>query len=281
MSEAALAIVLTAALLHASWNAVLKKGTDRFRTMAVMKIATMVIAIPAIFFVPTPAAAAAWPALALSAAIHFAYDLSLLRAYAHGDFSQVYPIARGSSPLLVTLGAAAVVGEWPDPGAFAGIILVSFGILMLAKGWSQGASSAGIAAAITTGVLIAAYTVVDGVGGRASGDAMSYAAWLFLLEGPPIPIIYWLARPESARLIRLDPVTLRELGGGFVSVIAYGGVIYAATIAPMSEVSALRETSVVFAALLGRMFLAERLPAARVASCLAVAAGAIILGRFS
>ncbi len=110
MSEAALAIVLTAALLHASWNAVLKKGTDRFRTMTIMKIATVALAVPVVFLVPMPAAAA-WLPILLSAAIHVAYNLTLLRAYAHGDLGQVYPIARGSSPLLVTLGAAAGSGR--------------------------------------------------------------------------------------------------------------------------------------------------------------------------
>jgi drug/metabolite transporter (DMT)-like permease len=248
--------------------------------MALMSTASALAAAPAALVLPLPALAS-WPSILISGAIHVGYNLALVRAYEHGELGQVYPVARGSSPLLVTLGAALVAGEWPGGAAFAGILLVSFGILGLAGNWSKGASRAGIAAAFTTGALIAAYTVTDGIGARLSGAPLSYAAWLFLLDGLPLPLIYILWRGETHSLLRMDAANLKAWFGGIVSLAAYGAVIFAATLAPLGEVSALRETSVVFAALLGRFFLAETLPPARLACCAAVALGAICLGGWS
>ena len=277
MSPAIVALVLCAAVMHATWNAMLKSGGDRLRAVTLMSLASGAAALPFLPVLPLPAAAA-WPALLLSAAIHVAYNLFLVLAYRHGDLGQVYPIARGSSPLLITLAAALIAGETPGPSAFLGILLVSAGIASLSRGWAAGASRRGMLAALATGVLIAAYSVADGIGGRLSGAPHAYAAWLFVIDTVPMPLIYWAVRGRRVPLVDGSAATWRAAGGGCVSLVAYALVIYAASVAPMGAVSALRETSVVFAALIGRMFLAERLSPGRLASCAAVALGAALLG---
>jgi drug/metabolite transporter (DMT)-like permease len=280
VSPAALILVLGAAFLHVSWNAVLKGGADRFRAIVIICMAAAAASVPGLILLPAPAAAS-WPFIAVSAAIHVAYNCALVHAYAHGDLGQVYPVARGSSPLLVTLGAAILAGEQPANIALAGILLISLGILSLARGWTQISSKAGIAAALLTGVLIASYTVIDGLGARASSNAGAYASWLFFLEGVPMALIYRYIRPLGAPLFAFDSAALKAAAGGIASLAAYAAVIFAATFSPLGEVSALRETSVVFAALFGRLFLKESLSMARLGSCAAVAAGAICLGGWS
>jgi drug/metabolite transporter (DMT)-like permease len=276
MTPAVIAIVLSAALLHAAWNALLKSGGDRFHAMVIMSVAASMACLPAAAILPLPDPRS-WPAILVSAMIHVAYNLFLVRAYAHGDLGQVYPIARGSSPLLVTVGAAALAGEKPSGVALAGIILVSLGIFSLAQRWTKGTSASGMRVALATGVLIAAYTVTDGLGGRLSQNPPSYAVWLFIVEGVPMAVIYWVMRGWRAPLLA-GAETAKAAAGGLVSLLAYGMVIWAASIGPMGSVSALRETSVVFAALMGRFFLAEDLSPRRLASCMAVAAGAVLLG---
>lgn len=275
MTPTAIALVLCAAVLHATWNALLKSGDDRFRSMAVMSIATSLVSLPAILLLPMPALPSL-PYQLLSAALHVGYNLLLVRAYRHGDLGQVYPIARGSSPLLVTIGAALLASEVPGPISLLGIILVSAGVLSLAKGWS-GASREGFITAFATGAFIAAYTVTDGLGARLSGSPPAYTAWMFLMTGVPFPIIFYLARGRGSAIFADTRETIRSGIGGVVSVVAYGAVIWAASIGPMGSVSALRETSVVFATLIGWIFLGERLTVTRLASCAAVAAGAIAL----
>jgi drug/metabolite transporter (DMT)-like permease len=280
MSRETLVLVLGAAFLHASWNALLKGGADRFRAMVIMSMASAAASVPGLMLLPLPATAS-WPFILISAALHVGYNCALVRAYAHGDLGQVYPVARGSSPLLVALSAAVIAGEWPTSMALAGIVLVSSGIVSLAKSWTQMASKAGIAAALLTGVLIASYTVVDGLGARASANAGSYASWLFFLDGLPMALIYWYVRPQGVPLLAFDSAVLRAAAGGIASLAAYAAVIFAATLAPLGEVSALRETSVVIAALFGRLFLNESMSLARFGCCAVVAAGAVCLGGWS
>ena len=277
MSPTIVGLVLCAAAMHAAWNALLKSGGDRLRAITLMSLASGAVALPFLPFLPVPAAAA-WPMLLFSAAVHVAYNLFLVLAYRYGDLGQVYPIARGSSPLLITLAAALLAGERPGPITAVGIVLVSAGIATLSRGWTAGASRHGILAALVTGVLIAVYSISDGIGGRLSGAPHAYAAWLFVIDAIPMPIVYWAVRGWRAPLVDRSPATRRAALGGTVSLVAYAVVIYAASVAPMGAVSALRETSVVFAALIGRFFLAERLSAGRLASCAAVALGAVLLG---
>lgn len=275
MSLPVIALVLGAALLHATWNALLKSGDDRLRSIVVMTSAASLASAPALLVLPVPRAAA-WPAVALSAALHLGYNLVLVRAYRYGDLGQIYPLARGSSPLLVLAGAMVVAGERPDLATLAGIATISAGIVTLARG--RGATSrAGLATSLVTGAFIAAYTVTDGLGGRLAGNPVAYAVWLFVLDGFPMMAVYLVVRRGPARRLPLDREAAKGAVGGLVSLVAYTAVIWAASVSPMGPVSAMRETSVVFAALLGWAFLGEPLTLRRLTSGLLVAIGAIVL----
>ncbi len=275
MTPFVLACVMCAAILHASWNAVLRGGSDRLWSMTLMMIAVSLVTAITLVFVPWPNAAS-WPYVVASAIIHVGYNLSLVRTYCSGDLGQTYPVSRGSSPVLVALGAAAFAHETLDAVACIGIALVSGGILSLAfQGRRVRADF--LPAAFTTGLLIGAYTVVDGIGVRRSGHSMSYAASMFLLWSITMPAIYGVMRGRPPAYTGAQ--TVMALTGGIVSVLAYGIVIWAMQYGAMGVVSALRETSVVFAAIIGRVFLKERLTARRITSCLAIAMGAACLAR--
>ncbi len=268
------AIVLFAALLHASWNALLKGGSDRLWFMTIMGVATSLTCAAVLPFLPMPHRAS-WPYLIGSAVLHIGYNLLLIRAYRSGEFGSAYPIARGSSPLLVTLGAAAAAGEAPSAHGIAGIVLVSGGIISLAFRGHR-LPEAGIFYALGTGVIIAAYSVTDGIGGRLSGAPAAYTLWMCLLWGLTAVPIY-LVRRRDGRLWRGAASTGIVALGGVVSLLAYAIVIFAMARAPMGSVSALRETSVLFAILLGRLFFAEPLTFRRIISALVIAVGALCL----
>jgi drug/metabolite transporter (DMT)-like permease len=268
-------LVLIAAVLHASWNALLRAGADRLWSMTVMCIAIAVASVALVPFVAVPAQAS-WLYAALSALLHTGYNLFLVRTYRSGDLGQAYPISRGSSPLLVSLGAAVWAGEIPDAVGTVGVALVSGGIISLAfQGRKVGLAS--LPYALGTGCFIGAYSVTDGIGVRLSGTPVGYTVWMCLLWGALAPLVYMTLRDQRS-LVRGSRETMIAAGGGIVSLIAYGIVIYAMSLGAMGAVSALRETSVVFAALIGRAFLQERLSASRIISCLIVAVGAICVG---
>lgn len=275
MSLTVIALVLCAALLHASWNALLKSSGDRLASLTIMTIGAGIGAIPLVLFTPLPHTSA-WFYIILSAILHTGYNLFLIRAYRIGDFGQSYPIARGSSPMLVSIGAALFVGEQMNSFTWLGVGLVSIGIISLAN-LKDRRDLSGPIAAFTTGAFIAAYTVTDGIGARLAGNAISYSGWLFVLDSFPMALIFiWMHR-------RLPMATERKqnwisLAGGVMSLLAYGIVIWAVTLAPMGTVSALRETSVLFAALIGAIFLGEKLTLRRIFACVVITIGAIVLG---
>lgn len=278
MNIAVIALVLAAALLHASWNALLKSSHDRLASLALMTLGAGIGAIPLILWRPWPEPAS-WFYIILSGLLHTGYNLFLIRAYRIGDFGQSYPIARGSSPLLVALGAAVFAGEQLGLSTVIGILLVSLGIVSLAdlRAMRSREHLAGPLAAFATGAFIAAYTITDGIGARLAGDAMSYAGWLFVLDSIALAVIY--QRRHGRWPIALGRrETWIGLGGGVMSLLAYGIVIWAVTLAPMGMVSALRETSVLFALLIGALFLGERLTLRRVLSGVVIVAGTIVLG---
>ena len=275
MTPSVLACVMCAAILHASWNAMLRAGRDQLWSMTLMMIAIACVTMMTLVFVPWPDAAA-WPYVIASAIIHTGYNLSLVRTYGSGDLGETYPVSRGSSPVLVASGAAIFAHEALDVVSCVGIGLVSCGILSLA--FQDGKVRAGfVPAALTTGVLIGAYTVVDGIGVRLAGDSVAYAASMFLLWSLTMPGIYYAMRGRPPAYPTAQ--TVMALAGGIVSIVAYGIVIWAMRYGAMGVVSALRETSVVYAALIGRIFLKERLTARRITSCLAIAMGAACLAR--
>ena len=268
-------LVLFAALLHASWNALLRGGADRLWSMTIMCIAVAIAsAIAAAFMVPP--AAASWGYAVLSALLHVGYNLFLVRSYRVGDLGQTYPIARGSSPVLITLGAAIFAGESIVPGALLGIALVSGGIISLAFRGRQ-LSAPSLPYALGTGCFIAAYSVTDGIGTRLSGAPLAYTVWMCALWGVLMPAVY-IGLRDARSLFSVRPGTLTALFGGLVSLLAYGIVIYAMNEAPLGAVSALRETSVLFAALIGYVFLGETLTARRLLACAVIASGTLIIG---
>ena len=273
MTPFVLACVVCAAILHASWNAVLRGGDDRLWSMTLMMIAITAVTAIAAAFVPWPNAASG-PYVVASALIHVGYNLSLVRTYRSGDLGQTYPISRGSSPVLVALGALIFARESLDVAASIGVALVSGGILSLAF-QGKGNRADFLPAAFATGILIGAYTVVDGIGVRVSGNSLAYTNSMFLLWSVAMPFLYWTMQRKPPAYTRTQ--TVMALGGGIVSILAYGIVIWAMQYVAMGVVSALRETSVVWAMIIGRIFLKEKLTARRLASCLAIAAGAACL----
>nr|WP_315595751.1 EamA family transporter [uncultured Cupriavidus sp.] len=271
-------IVLFAAMLHASWNALLHGNRDRFLSMTWMSIAIAVVSTFVVLSNPWPASAS-FPYIVASGLVHIFYNASLVRSYRRNDLALAYPIARGSSPLLVTLGAALFAHETIGPLHILGIAMISGGIVAIALG--RHVSRAGALAALTTGATIAVYTVIDGIGVRLSdGQALSYTAWMFLSYWL-MPVLFVAARGFAPlwSSMRAEPLSVgSSLVGGLVSIAAYGIVIWALESGAMGTVSALRETSVVFAVLIGRVFLRESVSATRWLACVVVAAGAVCLG---
>lgn len=274
MSPLVVALVLGSAVLHAAWNALLRSGADRLWSMSVMCAICALVAAPACLVLPAPAAAS-WPYLLSSGAVQVFYALFLVRAYRTGLLAHVYPIARGTAPLLVTLGAAFLAGERPTPLGLTGVALVSTGIMAIAfgRGRPDGAS---LAAAAATGVFIATYMVIDGLGVRLSGHPIAYAAWQDVAAGLPMPFVYWIIRRAPPKVSR-SPDLARSAAGAVISVIAYGVVVWAMSLSPLGQVSALRETSILFAAVLGVVFLKERITARRLLGAAMIAGGAIAL----
>jgi len=274
MTVTVVILVLGAAILHATWNALLRRGADRFRSMVVMSVVSASVAIPLAWLLDSPMSAS-WPYIGLSAALQTSYWLFLVRAYRDGDLGQVYPIARGSSPMLVTIGAAIFAGEKLAPVALAGVGMVSAGIIAMAFGRHR-PDAKSMLAALATGLFIAGYTVSDGIGSRLSGHPQSYAAWLFLVQGAPMTLIYMMSRGRLA-IAPFDRETLKTAGCGVLSLLGYGIVIWALARSPMGQVSALRETSILIAVLMGRTFLGEKLSVGRIVAGVMIAVGAIVL----
>jgi drug/metabolite transporter (DMT)-like permease len=274
LTPSAIALVLLAAFLHASWNALLRGGADRAQSMAVMN-ATVGIAGVVLLAVAGMPAPASWAYVVASGVVHWIYLTLLVVTYRSGDLGETYPVARGSSPALVALGGSLFAGEWMDPLGIAGVGLVSSGIFMLAAAKGR-LHAMNLPWALMTGVSIAAYTVIDGFGVRASQNWLGYTAaiFAFFIAWP----IWFLAR-SGLTFFKVGAVeAAKAIGGGAVSLAAYGAIIWAMQTSAMGAVSALRETSVVFAALLGAAFLGERLTLWRIAACAVIAAGAVCVG---
>jgi drug/metabolite transporter (DMT)-like permease len=276
LSPGVFLLVLLAAVLHASWNAMVKAGTDKLLTQALMMTWAAAVPLLAVWFLPIPAVES-WPYLAASIVIHTAYYLLLVGAYEAGDLSQVYPIARGSAPLIVAVGAFFVAGERLTPLGILGVAVVSLGILSLA--WRRGSlkeDGLAVLLAAGTGLAIAGYSIADGLGARESGAPLGYIAWMFLLE--PLPLLaYAMWRRRGVFWLRAQPILGRTAAGGLISMLAYGIVIWAMSLAPLAHVVALRETSVIIAALIGTRLMGEGFGTRRIAAAVVVAMGAAML----
>jgi drug/metabolite transporter (DMT)-like permease len=274
MPSSTVALLLLAAFLHASWNAILRGGSDRLWSITMMGVIGGGAAVVAAVWAPPPQLAS-WPYIALSAVLQAAYSLFLVRAYRDGHLAHVYPIARGSAPLLITVSAWLIAGERLPPASLIGIGLVSGGVLLLAMGRDR-PDARSAAAALATGAFIASYMVTDGIGVRRSGAPISYALWQAAAQGLAILATYLALR-------RSWPAGLRGRSGAatFVAAIlgalGYGIALWAMSTSAMAQVSALRETSILFAAILGALLLREPISLRRIAGGATIAAGAICL----
>ncbi|MFB6888269.1 EamA family transporter [Kitasatospora sp. NPDC056327] len=277
MSAAVPVAVLTAAVLHAVWNGLAHRIQDKLVGFALINLAYTACAVVLVLLFPFPAAGA-WPYLLASVAMQVASQLLLLRAYQLGDFGQMYPIARGSAPVLVAVLSVTLLGETPGVGELLGVAVISCGLvgLALAHGVPGRAQLPALAAAAGTGVMIAAYTVSDGGGVRQAGTVGGYVAWLFLLQGPVLALIA-RARRGRGLLAGAGPAVPFGLAGGVLSLAAYGLVVWAQSRGNLATVAALRETSIVVAALIATVVFRERLGRLRMAASATVLAGIAVL----
>jgi drug/metabolite transporter (DMT)-like permease len=268
--------VLGAALAHAIWNAMIKSSRDVLLDMTLVVFFAGLVTAPFMLVVEIPAAAA-WPYIIASMVLHLGYYVALVGAYRAGDLSHGYPIMRGIAPLIVSVSALAWLGEAPTPTVWAGVLLICGGVLSLGfAGWHWSQSRVSLGWALCNAVIIASYTLVDAAGVRAAGRPESYVVWLFTLDALPFSVlIFLLKRQEVTSYAR--QFWLRGLVGGGLSAAAYGIVLWAMTRAPVAAVAALRETSVIFAALIGAWLLKEGHVARRVAGAVTVAAGVVAL----
>lgn len=257
MSLEITALVLLAAGLHAGWNALIKISGDRVAIMAVVTMAGCLFSLPLLAFVEAPDPRS-WPLLALTILLHTGYHFFLPAAYDHGDLGQVYPMARGSAPILVTVGAFVFVGEVLAPVAIIGVICLAIGVITLTFDRATGITRKpkAIVFALATGAFIASYTVVDGIGARQAGSVLGFAVWLTIGDGLLTFLLCLLWKGgEIWRVARSN--LLAGLAGGSMQVGAYWIIVWALAVAPMGMVSALRETSVLFAALISTFVLKE------------------------
>jgi len=271
-------LVLFAAVLHATWNAFLRSSPDRLWSVTVMSLATTALSAPVVMLAPAPAPAS-WACLAASALLQVGYSLVLAQAYVWGGLSQVYPLIRGTIPVLVTVGAYAFGGAALSPASLVGIGLVSGGVLSLSLG-RNGLSRRSVLLALATAALAAAYVTVDGLGARLSGSPVGYSAWIFLIYGLILPLFYMGARRQVPGGLG-TAAGHQALLGGLVSFVGYLAMVSALAVGALGAVAALRETSIVFSAILARTVLGERLSAARVVGCVTVALGAVVIGAAS
>jgi drug/metabolite transporter (DMT)-like permease len=270
-------IVLLAAILHATWNAFVKVDGDRLWFMTVLMAGGGIGALCVTPFVAFPAPEV-WPYIAASVLLHLGYASFLILAYRFGDLSHVYPLARGSAPLIVALVSVTLLGEKLTGGALLGVFLMAAGImsLSLARREQHLRDPWAVFFALGTGLFIAAYTLTDAVGARLADTAHSYAAWMLGLEWIPLAAFtLWTRRSDAGIQIRRTWALAVPMG--LLSLVAYWAVIWAMTVAPAALVAALRETSIVFAVLFGVLFLGERLSLARLAAIFATLTGALVL----
>lgn len=273
-------LVLLGAALHATWNVIIKAGSDKLLDTILVTCGAATIAILTLPLVPLPARAS-WPYLAASMAIHFAYFSLVALAYRTGDLSYAYPIMRGSAPPMTAIVAAVTVGEPLSFGAWLGIALISAGILALTgDSWRSGRFQiATCSFGLLNAAVIVAYTLVDGIGVRLSGNAFSYIIWLFVLIPLPLLCLTLLTRPR-AFVTQLQIRWKPGFFGGACTTVSYGVALWAMTLAPIALVAALRETSVIFGTVFASLFLKERFGVVRYLAAGAVTLGAVAIKLF-
>jgi drug/metabolite transporter (DMT)-like permease len=272
--------VLFAAACHAGWNASIKRTLDPLATTVLIGVGAGIVAAPGMlwFGLPEPPG---WPWLIGSIVIHLFYFVGLIESYETGDLGQVYPIARGSAPLMTAIASPIFIGEWIGPVAWMGILLLVAGVLLLSfRGGRDLAKldTRAIGFALFTAVTICAYSVVDGIGARLSGPgkANAYSAAMFVGIAPVV-VVYAVARRGNAVFAAMAPHWKIGLGGGALAVISYSIAIWAMTVAPIAIVAALRETSVLFGAAIAVIFLKEPLRASRIVAAAMIVCGLVLI----
>ena len=270
--------VLFGAACHAGWNAFLKIKLEPFTAMALIAIMSALVVAPVMPFLPVPPAAA-WPWIIASVIFHLGYFIGLTEAYRTGDMGQVYPIARGSAPLLTASGSVILVGERIGPLAWAGVLLLAGGVVLMSLRGGRDLARLdrrAVGFALFTAVTICAYSLVDGIGARRAGNPHAYSAALFIGIAP-VMIVYALARDGVLTLPKTYRDWITGLGGGALQLGSYGIAIWAMTLAPIAIVAALRETSVLFGAVIAVAVLGEPLRAVRVAAAVTIVAGLVLI----
>jgi len=277
MSPTVFFAVIGAALLHASWNALVKGGADKLLGICAVIIGHVPFAVVCLMFVPAPHPES-WTLLGAGILLHTGYQFFLLNSYKLGDLTQVYPIARGSAPLLVALFSVLVLQVQLSKIELIAVAIIGIGILSLGlvrKKDGQRNPAAAISALIT-GCFIASYSLVDGTGARLAGTSVGFYSWLSIANGIIMSIYALAVRPTILKQLVSSHLTLFMVGGG-ASFIAYATVTWAFTQAPIALVTALRETSIVFALLIGVFFLKERIDIVKVFSTFTTLVGALLL----
>ncbi|MEM0908326.1 MAG: DMT family transporter [Pseudomonadota bacterium] len=269
--------VIGAAVLHATWNALVKGGSDKTLSMGAIVIGHMPIALVALPFVSLPTVDSL-PYLLTGTLLHFGYQIFLLKSYQMGDLTQVYPIARGSAPLIVALVSVVFLGVHLNSLEALAVLIIGAGIISLALvRQSDGLQNRNAAVvALITGSFIASYSLVDGLGARLAGTSLGFYSWLAIGNGLLMVVFLAIRSPQTLRALPRQGAPMLVFGGG-ASFIAYALVTWAFTQAPIALVTALRETSIIFALLIGVFFLKERLSLLKVFSTMATLLGAILL----
>lgn len=275
MSITVILLVLFGALLHATWNALIKAGTDKALDASLISAGGAISALPFLPLLPFPNTEAL-PYIAASAVLQFIYFQLVAGAYRAGDIGLVYPLMRGCAPLLVAMTSGFVLNESLSGGALLGTMTICAGILTLAFEAKRGSGHA-IRLALANAVVIATYTYVDGIGARVSGNAVSYTLWMALM--PPVLLLSWAVSQRGAYAVAMHVKVnwWRGLIGGAGSIGSYGLALWAMTKAPVATVAALRETSILFALIISVVFLKEKASPWRYLAALIIAIGGLML----
>ncbi len=267
-------VVLLAAALHATWNALVKGGSDKLLTTIMVTGSAALIAMVLLPFLPAPARPS-WPFIAASTILQYGYFILVAQTYRVADMSQTYPLMRGTAPLLVAVASMAFLHEPLAPLAWLGVLMICCGIIGMAAG-RRVRPGRGVGLALLNAVVIAGYTLIDGAGVRRSGAPASYTLWIFLMTGAPFTIWAIAARRQAFHRYVASHWPA-GLVGGMGTILAYGLALWAMTLAPVAMIAALRETSILFAIAISALFLKERVRFASIAGACIIAAGAIVL----
>ena len=270
--------VLAAALMHASWNAVVRVGLDRFNSILLLSMTQSALALAMLPFVPAPAAVS-WPWVVTAGLLHTGYKLFLIRAYQHGDLSQIYPLARGAAPPIVAVGGVILLGERLPLTGWAAVALIAGGVALMALRGGSGVgrlSGQALGYALATAGFVAAYTLVDGQGARLAGSATAFAMWMFVGDGL-VMLAYAVVTRGPRAPLAVASAWRTGLPAGALSLGSYWIALWAFTRAPVALVAALRETSVLFAMLIGVLVLKEKAGAWRWVAALGIVAGVMAM----